>query len=169
MLRIAVLSALISFLAGCVGKPKSEPAAPPAGPGTSIPIAYPVVLAGDRRLFVYNDEESLTTTSVSSGMYYPEYVYIDSAGTEYAVTAVTEFGRKAAWRDMGTSPYRVFLRMKVKGKISLQKAKPIVLDSATKPEGIVDAERKAIATRRIGNATSWAELIEVCRDPLRDR
>ena len=164
-----MLSALLSFLAGCAAKPKAAPDPPPTGPGTSIPLVYPVVLAADRRLMVRNDEESLTTTTVSSGLYYTEFLYIDSAGMQYSVTRVTEFGRKPAWRDMGTSPFRVFLQMQAKGKIPLEKAKPIVLESATKPDELVDAQSKAIASRRIGNARSFAELIEVCRDPLHDR
>jgi hypothetical protein len=173
VVRIAMLSAIISFLTGCGEKPKPKPEStaalepPPAGPGTSIPLAYPVVLAADRRLFVYDDEESLTTTSVATGKYYPEFVYIDSAGMEYEVIGVAEFGRKPAWRDMGTSPFRVFLKMKAKGKISLEKAKPIVLESATKPEELLGADGKANATRRIGNARSFPELIEVCRRPWR--
>jgi hypothetical protein len=166
LLRIAMLSALISLLTGCGDKPNAATAPQPTGPGTSIPLAYPVVIAGDRRLFVYDSEERLTTTSISSGMYYPEFTYIDSAGVEYAVSGVTEFGRKPAWRDMGTSPFRVFLQMKAKGRISLEKAKPILIDSATKPEDLVGAEGKANAIRRIGGARSFVELIAVCRDPL---
>ena len=164
-----MISALFSLLTGCGRKSEmaTPPEPPPAGPGTSIPLEYPVVLAADRRLSVYDDEETLTTTTVSSGMYYPEFVYIDSTGTEYAVTGVTEFGRTAAWRDMGTSPFRVFLRMKSKGRIPLEKAKPIVLKAGTEPESLLGADGKANATRRIGNAQNFAELIEVCRSPWR--
>ena len=164
-----MLSALFSLLVGCGRKsePAPPPEPPPTGPGTSIPLTYPVVLAGDRRLYVYDDEETLTTTSAATGKYYPEFVYIDSAGTEYEVTGVTEFGRKPAWRDMGTTPFRVFLRMKSKGKIPLEKAKPIVLKAGAEPKELMGADGVGNATRRIGNARNFAELIEVCRRPWR--
>jgi hypothetical protein len=85
-----MFSALISVLTGC-----GEKLSPvPAKPGVSAPLAYPVVLAGERRLLVYDDQASLTTTSISSGVPYGESTLIDSAGAAYVVKKVTDFGQQ---------------------------------------------------------------------------
>jgi hypothetical protein len=146
-------------------KPAEKSAPAPDKPGVSLMFSYPVVLAGERRLLVEDDEPSLITTSVSSGISFPEYKFIDSAGMQYSVRKVTEFGRKSAFFDMGTSRFQVFLEMKPEGKITLQKAKSVVLESALKPEGSIGAHGKEIATERIQGAKSVPELIEVWRDP----
>jgi hypothetical protein len=66
---------------------------------------------------------------------------------------------------MGTSLFQVFLEMKSEGKISLQKAKAVVLKSAIAPEGAIGPHGKEIATEKIQGAKSVPELIEVCRNP----
>jgi hypothetical protein len=162
-IKLAMFSALISLLTGCKTSP---PTPPPKKPGVSIALNYPVVLVGDRRLIVKDDEPSLITTTVSSGVGFPEYRFIDSSGTQYSVKRVTEFGRKNAFLNMGTSPFQVFLELKSEGKISLEKAKSVALEAALKPEGVLGPHGKEIATERIHGAKSVPDLIEVCRDPL---
>jgi hypothetical protein len=50
----------------------------PETPGMSLVLNYPVVLAGERRLIVDDNQERLIATTVSSGMYFPEYRFIAS-------------------------------------------------------------------------------------------
>ena len=159
-----MLGWLISLLTCCAEKP----ARPPEKPGVSLPLSYPVLLAGERNLKLKDDETSLITTSESSGGdYYGAFAMIDSQGMEYVVKKTTAFGRKAVWRDMGTSSYQVFLDLKSKGRIGLEKAKAMALAAATAPEGAIGPNGKEIASARIGSAKSFADLIEACRDPWR--
>jgi len=157
-----MLSWLISLLTCCAEKP----ARPPEKPGVSLPLSYPVLLASERNLKVKNDETSLITTSeASGGDYYSAYAMIDSQGMEYVVKKTTAFGRKSVWRDMGTSSYQVFLDVKRKGRISLEKAKAMALAAAARPEGAIGPNGAEIASAKIGSVKSFAELIEACRDP----
>jgi hypothetical protein len=153
--KVTMLSALISLLTGC-SKPAEKPGPPPEKPGVSLELNYPVVLAGERRLIVEDNQERLITTTVSSGVSFPEYRFIDSGGMEYRVKKVTEFGRKNAFFDMGTSPFQVFLEMQPKGIISLKKAKALLLEVALKPDGAIGPHGKEIATERIQGAMSVA-------------
>jgi hypothetical protein len=159
-----MLSALISFLAGCAAKPAPEKPAPEK-PGTTFPLSFPVLLVDDRDLKVYDDEAGLTTTRGAAGMGYTEYQVIASDGMTYSILKETQFGRRAWFMDMGTSPYRVFLEMKKRDVITLPKAKALVLRTALAPHGPVDgsAPGAEIATQRIQSCQSVAGLIEVCR------
>ena len=156
-----MLGLLISILTGCAPKPK----APPANPGTSMPLSYPVLLVSDRNLVVKDDENSLTTTTVASGLNFPEYVIIDSGGAKYAVASVTQFGRKSLFADMGTSPYKVFLDLKRQGTISVADAKALALNTALQPNGLTSGtdHGEEIARHTIESCQTLAQLIEACR------
>ena len=158
--KVTMISALISLLAGCARRP-----AEPPNPGVSVPLSYPVLLAGDRTLVVKDDDESLTTTTVASGLNFPQFKVIDSGGMEYSIREVTEFGRRSIVLDMGTKPFRVFLEMEADGKISLSEAKNLVLGIALEPNGLVSGTPHGaqIATQTIRGVQSLAELIQVCR------
>ena len=162
MERLLVLSLLIPILSGCAAKP---PKAPPANPGTSLPLSYPVLLVGDRNLVVKDDENSLITTTVSSGLNFPQYVIIDSGGAEYSVAGVTQFGRKSLFSDMGTRPFQIFLDLKRQGTISLADAKALTLRTALEPNGLTSgtAHGQEIARQRIESCQTFAQLIEACR------
>ncbi len=120
-----VFTALLSFLTGCATKPVE-----PTKPGVSVPLRYPVVLIGQGRVVVKEDELNLTTTTVASGLNFPEFVVFDSGGAKYSIAKVTEFGRKSVILDMGTTPYRVFLPLKSEGTLSLAQAKALVANPA---------------------------------------
>jgi hypothetical protein len=154
-----MLSALFSLLAGCVRKPTP----PPAKPGVSLPLSYPIVLVSDRTIDTREDEPSLITTSVASGLYFPEYKLIDANGAQFSVRKVTQFGRKSVIFDMGTSRFQVFLELKREGVVSLEKAKARVLAVAIQSDGI-HANAK-IATPKIESARSFPELIRMCEAP----
>jgi hypothetical protein len=163
-----MLSALMSLLTGCAKKPEAQ-ALPPEKPGVSIALHYPVLLIGERDLRVKDDEASLITTSVASGgIYFGDYLILDSSGVEYVATNATAFGRKSAWLDMGTSHFQVFLELQSKGPLALKKAKALALEAAIRP--LVDAGGSAqwieIAKSKIDAVASYRELIEACRDPL---
>ena len=139
---------------------------PPEKPGVSVAFRYPLVMAGERRILVKDDEPSLITTTVSSGVRYQEYRFIDSGGMKYPVKKVTEFGRKNAF-NMGTQPFQVSLEMKPEGLISLKKARSLMLESALRPDGAIGPHGAEIATKRIRGTNSIPELIDVCRDPYK--
>jgi len=162
MERLVVFGLLIPILTGCVAKP---PKSPPANPGTSLSLSYPVLLVGDRNLVVRDDENSLITTTVASGLNFPQYSIIDSAGAEYSVVGVTEFGRKSLFSDMGTRPYQVFLELKRRGTISVADAKALTLKTALEPNGLTSgtAHGEEIARQRIDACQTFAQLIEACR------
>lgn len=168
---MSLLTALLSLLTACAPKPKPAPEPAPTKPGVSLPLNYPVALVDERDIRVKDDESTLITTSVASGgVYYPSYRFIDSQGIEYSVVNVTSFGRKSAIFDMGTSRFQVFLQLKSKGSIPLAKAKTLMLASVLKPEEeTIDPQRKQFATDRFQNATSFPDLIEIARDPWKQR
>ena len=161
MERLVVLGLLISVLTGCAAKPK----APPENPGTSLPLSYPVLLVSDRNLVVKDDENSLTTTTVASGLNFPEYIIVDSGGGKYSVVGVTQFGRKSLFADMGTGPFRVFLDLKRQGTINVADAKALALKTALQPNGITSGtdHGEEIARHAIGSSQTLAQLIEACR------
>lgn len=144
ILKLMRLSALLGLLTACGQKPGV-----PEGPGTSAKLVYPVLAVGERRVLVRDDELALTSTTAASGINFLVATLIDSSGARYTVRKVTDFGRKSAFLDMGTTPYRVFLDLKSEGKVDVGKAKAVVL--AEEPEA------------EIGGVASLAELIEACR------
>jgi hypothetical protein len=157
-----MLSALISLLTGCAPKP----APPPDKPGTSLPLAYPVLLAGDRRLDVRDDENALLTTNVAMGINFLDVKIIASDEMMYKVEKVTQFGRKAFLLDMvGMSHFQVFLQLKQLKKPDLKQAKALVLEVAMSPNGMLTGWPRGVqvATERVQACASIAALIEACR------
>ena len=73
---IVKLSVFFSLLTGCAPKPTA--------PGVSAPLQYPVLLFNYRRVVVRNDEVSLTSSTIATGLNYPEFTLIDSGGTQLA-------------------------------------------------------------------------------------
>jgi hypothetical protein len=161
-----VLSAIISLLTGCnKSQPAAAPqtAAPPTGPGVSVVLNYPVLLIDERDVRVKDDQDQLITTTVASGgLYYASYVFIDSAGNQYSVNGATAFGRKSAWLDMGTSQFQAFIELTPRGKIELEKAKEMALDAIFKP-GDRDADAREAVKAKVDGAASFPELIEICK------
>jgi hypothetical protein len=129
-------------------------APPPDAPGVSVQLHYPVLLVSPHKFAVKDDEESLTTTTVASGLNFPEYFVIDSQGAKYSVIKVTDFGRKSTILDMGTTAYRVFLEMKSAGQADLSDAQALVEKSIADPS--------TAARQTIRSTKSIAELIERC-------
>ena len=161
-----MLWTMLLTLIGCAPKPVTAPL--PEKPGVSLPLAYPVLLAGNKSYWVFDDEESLITTRVATGVPYGEMAMIDSNGELYKTVRITPFNRKSVWLDMGTSPYQVFLDLQSKGKPSLDKIKAIMIDVAREehdtgldyPNGLI------VATQKIQACKSVPELIEESRDSV---
>jgi hypothetical protein len=120
-IRILTLGGLLSLLTSCVAKPPE-----PTKPGVSAQLRYPIVLVGQGRVVVKDDELSLTTTTVASGLNFPEFTLLDASGAKFSIRKVTDFGRKSTILDMGTTPYRVFLPLKSEGTLSLAQAKALI-------------------------------------------
>jgi hypothetical protein len=164
MIRIMKLTALFSLLTGCGG---SKPQAPP-GPGTSIPLQYPVLLAGGESttIRVVDDEVSLTTTKVSAGAVYMNLRIIDAGGKLYEVVKETQpEGRSPAWRDLGTSNYRVHLELKRLRDPSLDQAKRVVLEVIESPRSLwsLYPDGVRIATEKVRAFDTLSALIDGCR------
>jgi hypothetical protein len=145
------LSALFSFLPGCAPKP-------PKGPGTSVPLQYPVLLLGQHRVVVKPDEFKLTSTNIASGLNFEEFTLIDAAGRQFSIPRVTEFGKTSGLFDMGTARFHVYLHLKSAGQPSLADLKSLV-KQMIRPDSVKDP---AAAARKIDAATSPAHLIEIC-------
>jgi hypothetical protein len=93
-----MLWTMLLTLIGCAPDPsKSAPSSLPLPdkPGVSLPIAYPVLMAGNKTFRVFDDEETLTTTRVSSGFYYGDMAMIDSGGDLFKTVRITGFSRSA--------------------------------------------------------------------------
>ena len=144
-LRFVKLGMLFSLLTGC----KPEVAEVPTKPGVSVAVRYPVVLVGQGRVVVKDNELDLTTTTVASGLNFPEFTLLDSTGARFAIGRVTDFDRKSTILDMGTTPYRVYLPLKVEGTVGLGEAKRLVTWGKSVPA--------------VASTTSMGELIEACR------
>lgn len=157
-----MFAAILSLLTGCGSRS-------PDKPGVSLPLRYPVLLIGERDVIVKADEAALvTTTGASGGVYHPAYQFVDSDGAVYEVVKATAIGKQPSWRDLGTSSFQVYLRLKARQKIPLKEAKARALAAAIRP-GLeaIGEEGVEIAKAKIGGATSFAELIEACRSPWR--
>ncbi len=154
------LGAVLAFLTGCGAKPE-----PPAKPGTSIGLTYPVVLAGGGRTIAVRDSElNLTTTTGASGLNYTELQIIDSAGGLYAVRKTTPFDRPHSWQDLGTSQYRVHLELRRIRSLDVEQARRILLDVVRTPGGAwnFSPEAQARAAARIRGFDTLAGLIAGC-------
>ena len=154
---IAKLGVLFSLLMGCAKEPPR-----PTGPGTSVGLRYPVLLANDRQLLMKENLNSLTTASVASGPNYEAFIVLDSDGTQYTIQRVTEFGKKSVFLDMGTSQFQVFLALKAKGKLSLEQAKSLVKELAFSRG---EVQNTVTAARLIDAAQSFPELMAVSQRP----
>lgn len=167
MRNVLLLSALFAFLTGCFSKPKPpEPIEPaPTAPGTSAPLHYPVVLLSSRTLYYKANADELLTTKVASGMWFPEYMLLDSDGMYYDILKQTEFGKKSPWLDMGTSSFQVYLKLKSLKKVDLAEAKELVLKSAITPYGPASTPKgEQIARETVGASRSVAELVQACEN-----
>lgn len=152
---IVTLSVLFSFLTGCGSKP--------TGPGVSAKLQYPVLLFNDRRIIVWDDEARLTTSTLASGINYPEFTLIDSGGAQYSVRKVTEFGKTSGWFDMGTSSFHVYLDLKSAGRPDLSKVKELLKKHIAGRAAIGIQEDAGSAVRVVESATSIQELMALCR------
>jgi hypothetical protein len=163
--KIVVLMAILSWLFGCARKPEpTEP--PPEKPGTSFPLHYPVMFFGGLNIHVRDDEQSFITTSISTGLFYPDFKLVDSDAVQYTILKETPFGKTSGFFDMGTKRYQVFLKLKREGVMPLQKIKDEVLKVALQENGEAAPPRgPRIATEKIQGAKTIGELIDRCSRP----
>ena len=157
-----ILGAL-ALLVGC-GPRK---AAPPDHPGTSIPLAYPILLLGTEvpDITVVDTEAAFTTTSKSSSLMYTALQIVDSKGALYKVDTATPMGDVgSAWKDLGTKNYRVFLDMKFRKTISVDDARKMVLENVRSPRNQLSRppERLRTAVAAVESYRTLDQLIAGC-------
>jgi hypothetical protein len=165
--KLSILSALTALLTGCGSSPRPVPVIVPDHPGTSLPLAYPILLLGQDvpTIIVFDSDEKLTTTTKASGFYYPDYLVIDSTGGLYKVKSSTPVGRVvSSWSDMvGNQPFRVFLEMKMVKHVDVEKARELVLEVVRNPRNDLSkpAYRPA-AEAAVKSYRTLQELIAGC-------
>jgi hypothetical protein len=151
------LCAILAAFTGCQSTP-----AVPTDPGTSLPLTYPVLLAGQSDLTVRDDESSLTRTTGASSLNFTERQIIDSAGIIYQIRRATTVGQpKAMWQDMGTSPRHVYLELDRTGLARLDRIQRVVLDQVESPRSVWRGNPNAV--ERVRGFTSVSALIDGCR------
>lgn len=151
---------MLRFLLSLVLGKRRKPASP-AAPGTSHELHYPVLLVGQRGIRVVDDSRRLTTTRGSSGVCYSELRIIDRTGLLYEIVQSTDFGRKPWMIDLGTSDYRVYLALKPKGTLTVDKTRKLLIDLVKEPGGTWHQEE---AEERLNGFRTMDEIVEGCRD-----
>ena len=154
-LTIVKLGLLFSMLTGCFTKT-------PSGPGTSVPLVYPVLLFQERDFHLRTNEERLTSTTASSGVNFLELHILDSSGARYSIRKVTNLDNRSGFFNMGTASDRVFLHLKSEGKLTLDQAKSTIKATAARHAQVQNANA---ADQEIGGAKNFRELIEMCGHP----
>lgn len=154
-LTFVKLGLLFSLLSGCLSKA-------PTAPGTSAPLAYPVLLYSENHIIVWPHEERLTTTNIATGITFPSYTILDSKGARYSIRKVTDFDKNSGFFNMGTTSYRVFLHLKSEGTPGLDEAKAALKAVARRYDMV---QNKNAADEAIDGAKSFRELVEKCGSP----
>ena len=165
--HLEILGALAALLTSC-SAPKT---AAPEKPGTSLQLSYPVLLIGTDAptLNVFETERQLTTTTKSSSLIYSVQQIVDSKGGLYAIKKAIPVGEvQGVWRDMGTSPYRVFLECKLLKRVDLEQTREMVLATVRSPRSELSRppERLSMAVGHIRSYRTLDELIAGCRQTL---
>jgi hypothetical protein len=152
--RLCLVAALLT---GC--RPKQEV---PTAPGTSKPLAYPVVLIGQNDVTVRDNLPALTSASMASGMNFLERKIVDSAGAIYEVKKAKALGKASAWYlDMGTSKESYYLELQSVRPAGLDVIKRLVLEQVESPRSVWAGDPKAVA--RVREFAGLEDLITGCR------
>jgi hypothetical protein len=135
--------------------------------GTSVQLSYPILLLGtdSPEIAVIESELALTTTTQSSSLIYTAQRIIDSKGGLYEVKTATPIGEvRSAWKDMGTSPYRVFLEMRFRKQVGVEDVRNMVLDNVQSPRNQLSRppERLRKAVEAVRSYRNLGELIAGC-------
>jgi hypothetical protein len=164
---LKILGALATLLAGCTTRKPPAPVLAPDKPGTSVALSYPILMLGTETpaTTVVDTELAFTTTSVSSGRSYTTQKIIDSKGGLYEVKSATPIGEvRSAWLDMGTTPYRVFVEMKLRKTVSVDDARSMVLENVRSPRSQLSRppERLRKAVEMVQSYRTLDQLIAGC-------
>src|SRR5262249_31452722 len=108
---------------------------------------------------------ALTTTTQSSSLIYTAQRIIDSKGGLYEVKTASPIGEvRSAWKDMGTSPYRVFLEIRFREQVSVEDVRKMVLENVRSPRNQLSRppERLRKAVEAVRSYRNLDELIAGC-------
>lgn len=157
MRSVAVLLALASLL-GC--KPDAPP---PARPGVSIPLSYPVLLIGQSSLDVRDSQEALTSIPGASSLNLVERRILDAEGRLYEVNRalLVEGQRSIVW-DMGTSARHYFVEVSSPRRPAWSEIEALVLEQVRSPAGIWAGDDRAV--RRVRSLRDAGALIDASRE-----
>jgi hypothetical protein len=169
MLRLLrAITGLISMLLSLLALKGCKPAPPPAVPGVSIELCFPVLLIGQRTFDVRDSEEALINVPGASSLSLNERVILDSDGRLYEViSARPEKGSESILLDMGTGNRRFEVIVREKKKTSFPEIREFALAEIRAPNSIWsdDAEATAKVVARIRSLQNTEELIAACREP----
>jgi hypothetical protein len=160
---LKIFGALATLLAGC--SPRKAPA--PDKPGVSVVLSYPILLLGTDvpSISVFKTAEQFTTTSAASSISYRAQKIIDSTGGWYEVKTATPVGDvPSPWKSMGNVPYRMFIEMKLRKKVSVDEARNMVLANVRNPSNQLSRppERLRNTTTALESYRTIAQLIAGC-------
>ena len=151
----------LGLLSGCA--PKQAVQAVPTEPGTSLPLAYPVVLVGEHTVTVRDDMQTLVSASLSSGISFKARRIIDSTGAIFEVKRETVVGdTKPWWSDMGTSQQSHYLELVKARDSGLAAARKLVLDEVRSPQSVWEGNPQAVA--RVESFSTISEFIAGCSE-----
>jgi hypothetical protein len=153
----AVLGLLTTF--GC----KTSEPPPPATPGVSMALQYPVLLIGQGSLDVRDSAAALTSIRGASSLNLNERVILDSAGRLFTVTRAEPIaGQGSVMWDMGTSQRLYAVTVAPRDDAQWRDVQDLVVAEVKKPTSLWAGDQRAV--RRVQALPDARSLIEACRD-----
>ncbi len=139
-------------------------AQPPRKVGTSVELAYPVLLIGQASLDVRESMELLTAVRGHSSLNLNERHILDSQGRLVQVKrAVLLPGQPSILSSMGNRDQLFFLELAELRRPNLERIKKLVSEQVEAPNSI--HRDKARAVQEIGKLRDVKEIIKAVREP----
>jgi hypothetical protein len=157
-MRITALLISLLSLTGCKSR-----SAPPAAPGVSAKLAYPVLLIGQASLDVCDSENGLVSQRGASSLNLNERRVLDSQGRLYRVKRAEPIaGQRSPMWSMGTDARLYFVEVAEQARPSWAQIQELVLEQVLSPSSTWNGDARAVA--RVREFRGVGELIESSRE-----